>query len=101
MPEKLKIILIGVTAIMAGCAYATHAQLLDRASFDLNCPEEQLRIERIDSRTRGVRGCGRQGVYIENCQTCSVGDNNSQQRCNCTWVVDSKNGFAVVESTRD
>ena len=39
-------------------------ELFKRASFDLNCPQTQLTIERLGSQTAGVRGCSRQAVYV-------------------------------------
>jgi hypothetical protein len=43
-------------------------ELQKRASFDLNCPGEQLRWTSLGYRTRGVAGCGRQGTYLWNCR---------------------------------
>ncbi len=51
-------------------------ELFSRASFDLNCPREELRTVQIDARTRGMSGCGHRAAYVK---TCSDGD--------CTWVL--------------
>ena len=62
----------------AGCG-ATTAQLKHRASLDLKCPRDKLHVSGIDHRSRGVRGCGQHGVYIEQCN----------QR-GCDWILQSK-----------
>lgn len=38
-----------------------------RAPFDLNCPREQLRYDRLDKNTMGVSGCGRRATYVRVC----------------------------------
>lgn len=35
-----------------------------RAAFDLDCPKEKLQLTLIDSKTRGVAGCGRRATYV-------------------------------------
>jgi hypothetical protein len=37
---------------------------LDRASFELSCPREELTVTKISSNTMGVSGCGQKGVYL-------------------------------------
>jgi len=59
--------------------------LTRRASFDFQCPKEQLHYYEIDKRSYGVSGCNRRATYVESCQ---------QGNINCTWVL---NG--AVEST--
>jgi hypothetical protein len=44
-------------------------QVTQRASFDLQCPAQQLELTLIEKTVReptaiGVRGCGRQGTYV-------------------------------------
>lgn len=68
-------------AVLGGACHATEAQLRSRAAFDLNCPEDQLQITKIDMRTRGVRACGQQATYIESC----AGADGSK----CTWVLNT------------
>ncbi|MFO0612640.1 MAG: hypothetical protein U0414_08640 [Polyangiaceae bacterium] len=65
-----------------GCG-ATAEQLRTRAAFDLQCTQTQLEVVELDSRTRGVRGCGQQATYIESCKACA----NGQPYCDCTWVL--------------
>ena len=52
--------------------------LLERASFDFDCPTHELTLVEIDDLTRGVKGCGKKAVYIANC----VG-------FNCTWILNT------------
>jgi hypothetical protein len=75
-----RLILTVLLLSSTGC-WATQEQLLNRASFDLECPISKLRVTEIDSRTRGVKGCGDQAVYIESC--------DGQNRTNCTWVMNT------------
>lgn len=55
-------------ALGAGCAASrAHRNTLDsRASFDLRCPAEQLKVTEIDLQTAGVEGCGQRATYIYN-----------------------------------
>jgi hypothetical protein len=73
--RRLKIgcaLLIG----FASCVMpASESQLRTRAAFDMSCTEPQVQIVKLDSRTRGVSGCGRKATYVETCDQSS-----------CTWV---------------
>jgi hypothetical protein len=77
---QLLAVLVAAFGILAGCT-ATESQLRSRAAFDLQCDAKSLQIVKIDSRTRGVRGCGQQATYVESCS----GPNGS----NCTWVLNN------------
>ena len=57
-------LLAGVTAFLVSC-FATESQLRTRAAFDMSCDAQALQIVKIDSRTRGVVGCGRIMTYVE------------------------------------
>jgi hypothetical protein len=39
-----------------------------RASFDLNCPREQIDWTTLSERSRGATGCGRQASYVWVCR---------------------------------
>jgi len=39
-------------------------RLINRASFDLNCPGVELVVVELSSAARGVRGCGKQASYV-------------------------------------
>jgi hypothetical protein len=74
--------LAGVVA-SGGCgsAAAQKEKLLKRAAFDLKCTKDELSVTKIDERTRGVRGCGRQATYLRSC--------TDPYGANCTWVMNS------------
>ena len=63
-------------AILAGCAlqtkddsYAVPA-LHKQASFDLNCPSEQLQIMETSKDKYGVEGCNKRTSYVvQSCDT--------------------------------
>ena len=78
------LLLCSCLAVVASCAHATHDQLTTRAEFDLRCPRQQLKVFRIDQRTNGVQGCGRQATYVESCDGDRSGGMGS-----CTWVLNS------------
>jgi hypothetical protein len=81
----VRFVLIVVSAIgMSGCG-ASVTKLHSRASFDLNCPSDQLQVLELDNRTRGVRGCSRQATYVEDCST------PARAADSCTWVLNSDN----------
>ena len=67
------------------CASATNEQLVRRAAFDMRCPEAQIQAIELDSKTRGVRGCGQQATYVEMCD----GTKDSAYTT-CTWVLNTR-----------
>lgn len=70
----------------SGCATgATVQQLRARAAFDFGCREGELEVVELDSRTRGVKGCGRRATYVETCKPCA----NGYQACECTWLLNT------------
>lgn len=77
--KKILVFMVAAAGLV-GCG-ATEEQLRARAAFDLKCDESQLEIVPIDERTRGVRGCGHQGTYVESCA--------QQNRTNCSWILNS------------
>lgn len=65
-------LLAAVTAVvvlgtLAGCTHGREGFIrydgLKRATFDLDCPMEQLEVTEINGRTVGVAGCDRKTVY--------------------------------------
>jgi hypothetical protein len=73
----------------SGCATTKEVHpLTKRASFDFQCPTDQLLYYELDRRSYGVSGCDKRATYVETCQ----GQGFSEQ---CTWVL---NG--AVESTQ-
>lgn len=71
--------------LLAACAPRTARanlqQLQVRASFDLSCPPDWLRLYHLDERVKGVEGCGRRLTYVESCEF--VGDEVA-----CMWRLD-------------
>jgi len=61
-------------------------RLLNRASYDLECAGSQLQMTTIDEKTRVVRGCGRQGTYVQLCDAPFTVWTRS-----CVWVMNSGN----------
>lgn len=61
-------------------------QLQSRASFDLQCPPNQIQTTRIDDRTYGVHGCGQQATYVESCENPNGAWGS---RTGCTWVMNT------------
>ena len=68
-----------------GCATqpSPRDRLLKRAAFDLKCTKDELSVTKLDDRTRGVSGCGRQATYVSSCNT------HGMMQYNCTWVLNS------------
>lgn len=62
--------LVGLTASACYTATITH-QVRGRASYELNCPQQRIRVHRISSSSGfglfGARGCGRQITYRAMC----------------------------------
>jgi hypothetical protein len=82
----MRILLFGSFVMgLAGCG-ASLEQLHARAAFDLNCPEAQLQVVKIDQRTQGVRGCGRQATYVESCT------DPMRSSGTCTWIMNTDSG---------
>ena len=78
---------LGCTVIHADPSFkgALGDQLLKRASFDLECPADQLDVVVIDASTRGVTGCGRKGAYVEHCTGLK-----GFTETTCTWIINSE-----------
>jgi hypothetical protein len=53
--------------LIAGCYSAVEMNsdtLRSRASFDLRCSSDQLRVTELDNKVAGVEGCGQRATYI-------------------------------------
>lgn len=70
--------------LVVGCG-ASVEQLRSRASFDMNCPDNQLQIVEIDGRTQGVIGCGKRNTYIESCEQYG----RTGGKTGCSWVLNN------------
>ena len=57
--------------------------LITRAQFDLQCPQESLRVTTLDEHTKGITGCGQRATYLEVCDMTGWGP------MNCKWVANN------------
>jgi hypothetical protein len=76
--------ILAVSAFPFACGGATVEQLGPRASFDLNCPSNQLSVVKLDERTMGVQGCGQRATYVESCTSV-----DGYGKHGCTWVMNN------------
>lgn len=81
--HALALVALALVALVAGCG-ATEDQLRARVAFDMKCPQNQVHITEIDSRTRGVDACGQRATYVESCN-----GPKSSMSAECTWVMNS------------
>jgi hypothetical protein len=73
--------------LLAACAGP--GQFLDRAAFDLDCPEEKLQVIDLGRNTYGVRGCGRSATYTRICGVSGMVSNGFGGQTavtKCQWV---------------
>jgi hypothetical protein len=65
--------------------FAKRVDELERqASFDLNCPREQIQWTTLGERTRGATGCGRQASYVWVCTR-----PRDMYDDGCQWIMNS------------
>jgi hypothetical protein len=63
------ILLLSIT----GCATSNgESAVRQRAGFDLNCPNEQIRVQELGDKMYGATGCGKRATYVTN--RCWSGD---------------------------
>jgi hypothetical protein len=67
------------------------AAVLSRASFDLDCPTEQLRVQGLGGRSYGAAGCGARATYVLEGMCATEG--------NCTAVLNSPATVAPAGET--
>lgn len=58
----------GAAGCAAGGVDPEVATIKTRASFDLNCPEQEVRGRWLDDKTVGVTACGRRATYVKVCR---------------------------------
>ena len=62
-----------VLLLITGCASTSYKQekIKKRATFDLNCPDEQIQVQELDgsfgTTIWGASGCGRRASYLMTC----------------------------------
>lgn len=68
---KLKKLLFLITALLLvqSCATTTEKKelVIKRATYDLNCDKERLKVVDLDGNSYGVSGCGKKTTYIVDC----------------------------------
>ena len=60
-----------------------------RASFDLDCPAEQISIQEIGDGSMGAVGCGRRAAYVEDCDMSPEVAQRLRVERHCKWVLNS------------
>ena len=67
---RVKQISVAFAAVLAltACGGASDDQLVRRASFDLNCPEAEIRVTNLGGESRGVTACGQRATYVYHCE---------------------------------
>jgi hypothetical protein len=63
----LVVALVGVGACAESLYKSDEAIIKTRASFDLSCPEDQVRWRWLDDTTVGVIACGQRATYVRVC----------------------------------
>ncbi len=52
-------------ALISGCAAGFQQDAVrDRAVFDMDCPKEELTMQKVGGSTWGVRGCDHKATYV-------------------------------------
>jgi len=82
---------------LLGCASTMKAVTLKRATFDLDCPEDQLQIQELTTDTWGVKGCGRRATYIIE-GDCWI-ENSCRAIMNSGETKDEKNPDLITNAT--
>ncbi len=61
-------ILVAITLIgsLHGCASTMTNTVLNRATFDLDCPSKSIKTQELGFKTVGVTGCGKRATYVLN-----------------------------------
>ncbi len=112
--EEASILALAVSSWLlpaCGPAAPAHPTAFDRrASFDLNCPWQQIDFVPISERaprTYGAVGCGKRATYVETCQSRMWG--GTDYGGPCSFVLDSAiqvdrpaaSGAAAVQTHAD
>ena len=74
-----------LVGLLGSCATTSELDnLRKRASFEMNCPENEVRVSSLDdeSKTYGVNGCGQRAVYLWHCSGGALAEE-------CKWVLNS------------
>lgn len=86
MPSSARLARFGVVALFCvGCGACSTAKdpasalVRIHATKDLNCPDDQVRVESLWGGRYRASGCGRRTTYQSNCRglNCAVGEQGS------------------------
>ena len=77
---SLILLMSGAALILMGCGPSI-PQLRATAASEMNCPVPELELERVDSDTMAVIGCGRETIYSSYCDKTDAGKT-------CGWRAD-------------
>jgi hypothetical protein len=82
--------LVGLVACGGADVNADVATVRTRASFDLSCPETEVRGRWLDDKTLGVTACGQRATYVKVCHsdvtTSPLAAALSEE---CQWILNS------------
>ncbi len=81
-------VVVAATLFTAACATSRPRKqredpLVRMASFDLDCPKEQLVFQRLGRGAFGVSGCGQRAKYVLLCRQVGSG---IFEESDCQWV---------------
>jgi hypothetical protein len=68
MTQARKLAAVFVWVFPTACASASDV-VRDRASYDFDCPRDQIETAAINTLTLAARGCGKKSVYVSNGHT--------------------------------
>ena len=77
---------VALAGLAAACATTSDLDnLRKRASFEMNCPEDQIRVSNLDDQDEayGVNACGQRAVYLWHCTGSGLTED-------CKWVLNSR-----------
>lgn len=61
-----------------------------KAAFDFECPQEQLRVSKVDNGTYGAEGCSKRATYVgKDGQICWAGNSEANLINYCQVVPDT------------
>jgi len=86
----LLIALIGAGACGGADVNVDVATVKTRASFDLNCPEDEVRGRWLDDNTLGVTACGKRATYVKECHSnVTTSPLAAAMSEDCRWIMNN------------
>lgn len=79
--QRLRACLVCASLLVGCVTVSEYTAVARQASFDLNCPESDIRVVELNTRTYGATGCNRQGTYSGYCDPfgqCFIAANGRQ-----------------------